>query len=179
MLVPTTANPRHPADAALALTARLVNTASPNPPGDERAVVAVVREQMAELGLPEPEVYARDPTRPNLIMRVGTGEPNLLLAAHLDTMPPGDRESWKSDPYRLERRGSRLYGLGVADMKGAVAAALLAIARVAREPEDSGARDARAGCRRGELLRVWDGVARGGGSAPCRRGGRGGTLEPG
>jgi len=113
----------------VALLGRLVAAPSPNPPGDERYVAAVVNEAADALRLPAPQLFARDPTRPNLILEVGEGTPRLVLAAHLDTMPPGNLSEWESDPFVLTQRGGRLYGLGSADMKGAIAAALLAISR--------------------------------------------------
>jgi acetylornithine deacetylase/succinyl-diaminopimelate desuccinylase-like protein len=51
-----------------------------------------------------------------------------MLAGHLDTMPPGNLSSWQTDPYELTGTGASpgggLAGLGVADMKAGVAAAL-------------------------------------------------------
>ncbi|MGC2776798.1 MAG: M20/M25/M40 family metallo-hydrolase [Bradyrhizobium sp.] len=63
--------------------------------------------------------------RTNLIARRRTGRPVLGLYFHVDTVPaaPG----WTSDPLRLSRDGDRLTGLGAADMKGSIAAALLAL----------------------------------------------------
>lgn len=64
------------------------------------------------------------PERPNVVCRWDTGRPGptLVLNGHLDTKPPLPREDWSSDPYAPEVRDGRLYGLGAADMKGAVAA---------------------------------------------------------
>lgn len=120
------------------LLAKLVAAPSPNPPGDERAVAEVIRREALALGLPEPELHALAPERPNLILRLGEGAPRLILAAHMDTMPPGDLRRWRSDPFRLERENGRLVGLGSADMKAAIAAMLVAAARVARNPELAG-----------------------------------------
>ncbi|GLH76272.1 hypothetical protein SSBR45G_11800 [Bradyrhizobium sp. SSBR45G] len=68
--------------------------------------------------------------RTNLIARRRSGRPVLGLYFHVDTVPaaPG----WSSDPLRLLREGDRLIGLGAADMKGSIAAALLAL-RAAQE----------------------------------------------
>lgn len=123
---------------AEALLARLVAAPSPNPPGDERAMADAVRAEVARLGLPEPACHARDARRPNLVLEIGAGAPRLLLGAHLDTMPPGDLAAWSSDPYRLTRRGDRLFGLGVSDMKGGIVATLLAAARLVASPEPRG-----------------------------------------
>jgi acetylornithine deacetylase/succinyl-diaminopimelate desuccinylase-like protein len=132
--------PAAPADA-LELLGALIGAASPNPPGDERAVAGVVTDALRWLGLPEPAVLARTPERPNLHVRIdGTG-PRLMLAGHLDTMPPGNLASWHTDPYTLTRAGERLAGLGVADMKSGIVAMLLAASRLARDPAWSGALD--------------------------------------
>jgi len=47
------------------------------------------------------------------------------LYFHVDTVPPGD--GWHMPPFALTRVGDRLHGRGAADMKGSIAAAILAI----------------------------------------------------
>jgi acetylornithine deacetylase/succinyl-diaminopimelate desuccinylase-like protein len=118
--------------------ARLVAARSPNPPGDERAVAEEIERRGAELGLPAPERHGPRAERPNLLMSLGSGAPTLLLAAHMDTMPPGDEAAWSGDPYRLEERGGRLVGLGAADMKASIAAMLFAAARLREDPPPAG-----------------------------------------
>jgi succinyl-diaminopimelate desuccinylase len=63
--------------------------------------------------------------RTNLIARRSSGKPVLGLYFHVDTVPvaPG----WTTDPFRLTRDGDRLVGLGACDMKGTIAAVLLAL----------------------------------------------------
>ena len=121
------------------LTAALVETPSPNPPGGERAVADVVTAALRDRGLPAPTVLARDPTRPNLAVTVdfGPGGRHLCLSGHLDTKPVGDA-GWSVDPLRATLDGDRLYGLGAADMKGAVAAMIEAAAAVAAAPPPRG-----------------------------------------
>lgn len=125
----------------LELLGALISAASPNPPGDERAVAGVVTEAVRSLGLPAPAVLARTAERPNLHVRIdGTG-PRLLLAGHLDTMPAGNLASWHTDPYTLTGADGRLAGLGVADMKAGIVAMLLAAARLVRDPAWTGSLD--------------------------------------
>ena len=50
-----------------------------------------------------------------------------IFSGHTDTVPC-DPELWASDPFKLEERGGRLYGLGVADMKSFFVSALYSIA---------------------------------------------------
>ncbi len=123
------------------LLSALVAARSPNPPGDEREAAGVVRDLLAALGLPAAEEFSRAPERPNLVVRIGDAPLRLMVVGHLDTMPPGDLRSWRTDPYVLERIDDRLFGLGAADMKGGIAAALLAIARLTRDPGWEGAVD--------------------------------------
>jgi acetylornithine deacetylase/succinyl-diaminopimelate desuccinylase-like protein len=121
------------------LARRLVRTPSPNPPGDERAVAAVVQDALAELGLPAAETLSRDAARPNLLVTLdfGPGGRHLVLSGHLDTKPIGDA-TWTVDPLGADVDGDRLYGLGSADMKAAIAAMLVAAARLARSPLAAG-----------------------------------------
>jgi succinyl-diaminopimelate desuccinylase len=113
------------------LLAALVGAPSPNPPGDERAVAAVITDAARDLGLPAPQVLSTSAERPNLLIRMdGTG-PRLLLAGHMDTMPPGNLTSWQTDPFTLTDTGGWLAGLGVADMKAGIVAALVAAGRLA------------------------------------------------
>jgi acetylornithine deacetylase/succinyl-diaminopimelate desuccinylase-like protein len=115
------------------LAQALIRAPSPNPPGDERVVADVVQEALAALGLPRAEVLSLDPTRPNLLVTLdfGAGGRHLVLSGHLDTKPVGDAV-WSVDPLAAEVDGDRLSGLGSADMKGAVAAMLVAAGRLAR-----------------------------------------------
>jgi succinyl-diaminopimelate desuccinylase len=76
----------------------------------------------------------------NLWATHGTGEgPVLVLLGHTDVVPPGPLEAWASDPFAPEVRAGLLYGRGAADMKGSVAAFVVALERfVAAHPDHRG-----------------------------------------
>ena len=76
----------------------------------------------------------------NLWATHGSGDgPVLVLLGHTDVVPPGPREAWASDPFVPEIRDGVLYGRGAADMKGSVAAFVIALERfVAAHPEHRG-----------------------------------------
>ena len=58
----------------------------------------------------------------------GDGDgPVLVLLGHTDVVPPGPREAWASDPFVPEVRDGVLHGRGAADMKGSVAAFVVAL----------------------------------------------------
>ncbi len=50
----------------------------------------------------------------------------LILNGHVDVVPAGEVDRWTYPPFALTCREGRLYGRGVVDMKGALAAALFA-----------------------------------------------------
>jgi len=62
----------------------------------------------------------------NVVLRHGRGEPSLWFLGHTDVVPPGPSEDWTSPPFTAQVRGENVYGRGVADMKGAVAAMVTA-----------------------------------------------------
>jgi acetylornithine deacetylase len=80
----------------------------------------------------------------NVLARRGGGGPTLAIVGHHDVVPPAEGQVVGDDPdaaeeYGVEERGGRLYGRGTADMKGALAAMLLAFrdADLGRGPSGS------------------------------------------
>ncbi len=65
----------------------------------------------------------------NLWATHGEGAPMLVLLGHTDVVPPGPRDTWSSDPFVADIRDGVLYGRGAADMKGSVAAFVIALER--------------------------------------------------
>ncbi len=65
----------------------------------------------------------------NLYARRGASGPNLCFAGHTDVVPPGDIAAWRDPPFEARLVDGQLFGRGVADMKGAIAAFIAAAAR--------------------------------------------------
>jgi succinyl-diaminopimelate desuccinylase len=75
----------------------------------------------------------------NLWATHGSGRPVLALLGHTDVVPPGPVGAWTSPPFEPTVREGVLYGRGAADMKGSVAAMVLALeAFVAAHPDHQG-----------------------------------------
>lgn len=121
----------------IAVLERLIAVDTSFPPGRGYGAFAdLVEELFAPLGFSSRRVVIprdlwfveggpADGERVNLIGTRARGKPALSLYFHADTVPaaPG----WSTAPLRLARRGDCLYGLGAADMKGTLAAVLLAL----------------------------------------------------
>ncbi|WP_244671983.1 succinyl-diaminopimelate desuccinylase [Pseudoxanthomonas spadix] len=75
----------------------------------------------------------------NLWATHGSGAPVLVLLGHTDVVPTGPVEAWASDPFKPQVREGNLYGRGSADMKGSVAAFVVAAEQyVAAHPDHAG-----------------------------------------
>ena len=79
------------------------------------------------------ELYAVDKERkrPNLVATfkgAGKGR-SLLFNGHTDVAPMSEEQlkRWRVDPWKATREGELVYGHGVADMKGGIAAMIWAI----------------------------------------------------
>jgi succinyl-diaminopimelate desuccinylase len=91
---------------------------------------------IADVRAVEIQRYPSAPHIANLVMRVRGRGPGrrLVFNGHMDTFPLVDAARWTADPAGEERAG-RLYGLGVSDMKGGLAAILFALGHLARHRE--------------------------------------------
>ena len=117
--------------AVVELTRALVQTETINPPGNEAAAARLVGERLGAAGFAI-DAYELGPDRTGLVARSpGSGDrPALCMTAHLDTVPLG-RAEWSRDPLAAEVDGDLLYGRGSSDMKGGLAAIVVAAERVA------------------------------------------------
>lgn len=116
------------------LTKRLLRARSETPPGDTNGPADVILAAVEGVdGIEAERIQSADHVA-NVVLRVRGGRPGkrLVFNGHLDTYPLGG--GWTADPDGEERDG-KLYGLGVSDMKGGVAAIVVALARLAGKRE--------------------------------------------
>src|SRR5215217_3306615 len=118
----------------IAVAQRLVRVPSENPPGDTRAVCEAVADELASTGF-EIELYEPVEGFANVIATYDFPEPGrtLILNGHVDVVPVGlTAPDWTHDPFGAELTQGRLYGRGSLDMKGPVAALVVAARSVVR-----------------------------------------------
>ena len=108
--------------------AAFVAAPSVNPAGDTREMAGLVRAALLEAGV-NARLEANLPSMPSVIAELDSGRPgpHLILNVHLDTMPPGDESLWSVPVLELTEVDGRLHGLGMGNMKGAVAAMVSAV----------------------------------------------------
>ena len=113
------------------LCAALVKIPSENPPGDTRTIAEHLRGLLAPLGA-EVRVVTGQPSMPNVVaITRGRGRGRrLVFNGHLDTFVVGDRTLWSVDPLGGVVKDGRIYGRGVSDMKGGMAASIFAFERM-------------------------------------------------
>ncbi|GAA4866485.1 succinyl-diaminopimelate desuccinylase [Luteimonas vadosa] len=119
----------------LDLAIELIGRPSVTP--DDAGCQALIAERLQRAGFTCEHMRHGDVD--NLWATHGSGGPVLVLLGHTDVVPPGPRDAWASDPFEPEVRDGVLYGRGAADMKGSVAAFVVALERfVAMHPGHEG-----------------------------------------
>lgn len=107
----------------LALTRELVARPSVTP--DDAGCQRLICERLLPLGFDAEWFLCGAVT--NLLLTRGRGSPSMWFLGHTDVVPPGPEELWTFLPFHPDEKDGQLYGRGVADMKGAVAAMVVAL----------------------------------------------------
>ena len=119
-------------DDILAIHRELVKVPSVNtgsmPTGDETQVAELVRDWLAEDGIPS-EILGRDPDRGNIVARMEgrTGRAGLMFMSHTDVVPVEDEGKWRFPPFSATVADGRVYGRGASDCKALLAAQMTAM----------------------------------------------------
>ena len=119
----------------LELAKELISRASVTPL--DEGCQALMAERLAKLGFANESMVFEDTT--NLWSRRGTEGPVFCFAGHTDVVPPGDLANWHTPPFEPVVIDDYLHGRGAADMKGSLAAMVVATERfVAAHPNHQG-----------------------------------------
>lgn len=111
----------------------LLKTDTQSPPGNEIRAVEYLKQVLDKEGIPY-QVFAKDPQRPNLVVRIkGNGKKKpILIMGHTDVVTV-DAKKWTFPPFGAVRDGGYVYGRGAVDDKDNLTAALMTILRLKRD----------------------------------------------
>ena len=107
-------------------------------PGEEGKVVGILQKELSSRSIPS-TTHAKVPGRENLLARVGKGLPGyrkLMVLLHTDVVPSGSPSDWKFAPFEPFEKDGLLYGRGVLDDKGPLAASFAAL-MILKKHEDA------------------------------------------
>ncbi|AIR85443.1 MULTISPECIES: succinyl-diaminopimelate desuccinylase [Enterobacterales] len=116
------------------LAQQLIRRPSLSP--DDAGCQALLVARLEAIGFTVEQMHIGDTL--NFWATRGQGE-TLAFAGHTDVVPPGDANRWISPPFEPSIRDGMLFGRGAADMKGSLAAMVVAAERfVAANPQHKG-----------------------------------------
>lgn len=119
----------------LQLTCDLIRRRSVTPA--DAGCLALIGERLAQAGFHVE--HLRYGEVDNLWATHGSHGPTLAFLGHTDVVPSGPEAAWLSPPFEPTQRNGHLYGRGAADMKGSVAAMVVALEQfVAARPQHCG-----------------------------------------
>lgn len=110
----------------------LINRRSVTP--EDAGCQDLMKSMLAELGFENETMVFEDTT--NLWSRRGTTGPLFCFAGHTDVVPSGPEDAWQTPPFVATEKDGYLHGRGAADMKGSLAAMLVATQRFVNQYPD-------------------------------------------
>ncbi|BDX06290.1 succinyl-diaminopimelate desuccinylase [Planctobacterium marinum] len=117
------------------LTKDLINRRSVTP--EDAGCQEMMAQKLSKLGFNIEQLVFEDTT--NMWARRGSEGPLFCFAGHTDVVPSGPEANWQHPPFNATEDGEYLFGRGAADMKGSLAAMLVATERfVKKHPEHTG-----------------------------------------
>jgi acetylornithine deacetylase/succinyl-diaminopimelate desuccinylase-like protein len=113
-------------EALIDLCRAMVRT--PSLSGREEAMAGLVKSTMERLGFDEVSVDRFGNVVGKIVL--GKGGKKILLEGHMDHVDISDPTRWAYDPYGGELGDGKIYGRGTTDMKGNLAAIIVAASLV-------------------------------------------------
>ncbi|MDG2501226.1 MAG: succinyl-diaminopimelate desuccinylase [Porticoccaceae bacterium] len=121
--------------ATLALTRQLISRSSVTP--EDKGCQQLMIERLEAVGFVVEDLRFDDVD--NFWAVHGESGPILCFAGHTDVVPTGPEAKWTYPPFEPTEHSGQLYGRGAADMKGALAAMIVAVEQfVAAHPNHPG-----------------------------------------
>ena len=109
--------------ALISLASSLINCPSITP--DDAGCQDLIKQALTPFGFVCTDIPC-DKVKNLWALRKGQG-PLFVFAGHTDVVPPGPLKQWKYPPFQATVDQGHLYGRGACDMKGAIAAMIIAV----------------------------------------------------
>ena len=124
-----------PDSNTIALTKLLIERPSVTP--EDAGCQQLMASRLEKLGFDIESMFFVDTL--NMWARKGSTKPVFCFAGHTDVVPTGDIKNWHTPPFEPVVKDGHLYGRGAADMKGSLAAMVVATENfVAKHPDHKG-----------------------------------------
>ncbi len=95
--------------------------------GHERPVAKYLKTLFDQAGIKNQILpLPNESDRANFVAELGSGTPILAVSGHMDVVS-ANADSWETDPFKLTKKGDKLYGRGSTDMKSGLAALVIAM----------------------------------------------------
>lgn len=122
----------------ISITKKLIAFNTVNPPGNESETAKFVGALLSEKGF-EVKYIPFETYRLHVVAEKGCSEEfyPIVFTGHFDTVPLGVRE-WSIDPFSGEVKDGKLFGRGSSDMKGGLAAMVIAAIKAFDEGHPKG-----------------------------------------
>ncbi len=120
--------------AVISLAMDLIRRPSVTP--EDAGCQQLMAERLSAIGFNIESMLFEDTL--NMWARLGTGKKVFCFAGHTDVVPTGPIEQWLTPPFEPVIHGDTLYGRGAADMKGSLAAMIVATERFLATNPDPG-----------------------------------------
>jgi succinyl-diaminopimelate desuccinylase len=125
----------------ITLTRRLLSFNTVNPPGNEEGIARYTGSLLSENGF-RVFFHEFEKGRLHLIAEKGISQeiPPIVFSGHFDTVPLGN-SNWNVDPFAGEISDGKIWGRGSSDMKGGLAAMIMAsVDTFKKDPPEGGVR---------------------------------------
>lgn len=87
-------------------------------------LISFIEDYLSGHGIESTRVLNEDGAKANLYATLGDQDKSgIMLSGHTDVVPV-DGQDWDTDPFKLTKKGDKLYGRGTSDMKSFIALAL-------------------------------------------------------
>ncbi|MEM3525775.1 MAG: ArgE/DapE family deacylase [Candidatus Jordarchaeaceae archaeon] len=112
-------------DEMVKLCCELIGFKSENPPANVTDIAYFIRDYFKDRGF-RVRTYEPKKGKVSVSAKLEKGEgKRLLWNGHVDVVPAGKRENWKTDPYVGVVHEGKIFGRGASDMKAGIAAAMV------------------------------------------------------